>query len=58
MPVCADNALASTVDASGVSELAATIAGGAHFDPIALLAFQTFMRHRGGVRDGQTCMCK
>lgn len=58
LSVCANNALASTVDAGGVPELAASIAGGAHFDPIALMAFQTFVGHWGGVRDRQTCVCQ
>lgn len=58
LPICTNNALAAAVDAGVVAELAASIAGGAHFDSIALLAFQTFMRYRGGVRDGQTCMGK
>ena len=58
LPVCADNAFASAVEAGGVAGLAAAIAGGAHFDSIALMAFQTFMGHWGGVRDRQTCMCQ
>lgn len=58
LPVCADNALAAAVDAGVVAELAASIAGGTHFDPIALLAFQTFMGRWDGVRDGQACMCQ
>ena len=46
LPVCANNAFAPAVDAGSVSEFAAAVAGGAHFDTIALMALRDFVYRR------------
>ena len=50
LPVCADNAFASAVEAGGVAELAAAVAGGANFDSISLSACGVVVGRRGSIR--------
>ncbi len=58
LPILADDALSAAVDAGVVAELAASVASGAYFDAIVLMAFQDFICRQVSVRGRQTGMCQ